>query len=273
MLNRRQFLSVAALATGSSTIRGSESLGGSVPADNPAHRQYLNDLARCNPKIIGMPRTSALVTQGFHPIAPNRVIVLDPEAIAQFDSENAELLRLLADDEAARARRTGWRSLPTEKLNLIAGLTARMAEHYARPELARQWARNLASREAIGSTGLGDGFALPHEFQSRGTSVRTDNGIADWWLILLPGGVDWRALDDKPVYYMVCPVMEKVEPCSVLWPLSGITRGINSLTASEGFEPRDWVNRMVALGPPAAAREVNRLLVRGIAACADTPAF
>jgi hypothetical protein len=142
----------------------------------------------------------------------------------------------------------------------------RLASHYGRPDLFVTWARTLWGREALGSTGVGLGLGLLHDFQAYQSTVRTDNDIVDWWLVLLPAGVDWRAIDDEPVYSMVGPVMEERQPGSYLRVMEGISRSLRHLVLADGFDPSAWATRLAGLPAAEAPREVNHVAARGLAA-------
>ena len=116
-------------------------------------------------------------------------------------------------------------------------------------------------------SGLGYGLGLLHDFQPHDTPVRTTNGIVDWWLVLLPGGIDWRAIDGRPVHFMVGPVMERRQPGTYLRVMCAISRGLRPLIAADDFDPATWAARSSRMAPPDVAREVNvaiRLGLRGI---------
>jgi hypothetical protein len=136
--------------------------------------------------------------------------------------------------------------------------------HYRRPDLLVTWARTLWRREALGSTGVGHGLGLLHDFQAYNSTVRTDSAIVDWWLVLLPGGVDWRAIDHEPVHYMVGPVMEQRQPGSYLRVMEGISRGLRHRLMADGFDPAAWATRLAGLPGAEAAREVNFVVARGL---------
>ena len=123
----------------------------------------------------------------------------------------------------------------------------------------------------MGSTGFGHGLGLLHDFQAYQSAVGTDNGIVDWWLVLLPAGVDWRAFDDEPVYFMVGPVVEERQPGSYLRVMEGISRSLRHLVLADGFDPAAWATRLAGLPAADAAREVNHVAARGLAAagCPD----
>jgi mannitol/fructose-specific phosphotransferase system IIA component len=106
------------------------------------------------------------------------------------------------DGRCAVCRYTLSVTLPEAKLDLIFRLMHVLTAHYRAPHLFPKWVTMLAKREALGSTGLGHGFGLLHQFQDDGV-VQLANASVDWWLVLFPGGIEWGALDDKPVFGMI----------------------------------------------------------------------
>lgn len=90
----------------------------------------------------------------------------------------------------------------------------------------------LADREKIGSTGVGDGVAIPHcKFNTcddlYGIVVRLDEGI------------DFDAVDDEPVDIFVCllaPEQNHAEHLKTLAKISRILRDEKNLTAVRAAE-------------------------------------
>jgi hypothetical protein len=94
--------------------------------------------------------------------------------------------------------------VPAGKLDLIFRLMQAVTDYYRVPHLPT-WAIELAKRETLGSSGVGRGFALLHQFQDDGL-VQLRNPPVDWWLVLFPGGIEWGALDGNPVFGMIAHV-------------------------------------------------------------------
>ncbi len=61
------------------------------------------------------------------------------------------------------------------------------------PELRDEFAKAIIKREKRGSTGFGHGVAVPHVKQSAINKMAIAIGIS-------PGGVEFNALDQRPVY-------------------------------------------------------------------------
>ncbi len=268
MIDRRDFLhGVLALggglAFGAGGVAGDDGCLGGL-AEGPAPRQYLADLAACDSNVLGVPRCRSLVVEGLHPIAPERVVLVDDAGLRRFRLGHRGIKRRFREEEARWRARCPSEPLPQRKLDVCVGLMDRLASHYRRPDLHGRWARTLWRRELLGSTGIGHGLGLLHDFQPCDATIRTTNGVVDWWLVLLPGGVDWQALDDRPVHFMVGPVMEERRPGNYLRVMEGITRGLRPLVASDGFDPSAWADRLGGMAPADAAREVNSAVARGL---------
>lgn len=72
----------------------------------------------------------------------------------------------------------------------------------------------LKRREELGSTGVGRGIAIPHGRSLVVTRLRLAFGH-------LPGGIDYRAIDDKPVHDFFLIVAPPVEVSNQYLPVLG----------------------------------------------------
>ena len=98
---------------------------------------------------------------------------------------------------------------------------ARLAELLARglTVAPHQILAILAEREALQSTGIGDGVAVPH-----GTVEGARGQVGA--LLLCPGGVEFNAIDDRParILFAVVGPRQAVEHLKVLARISRILR-------------------------------------------------
>lgn len=259
MLTRRHFLStsfglgvassVPALATGmppSSTTL----------AADPTLAHYEEILAATDRlDLLGRPRDWSLVRQGFHPVSPERVVIMTEKGGDGWLARDRE-----KDDHlCSRLDRLG---LPAGKLDLILRLMQIVTDHYRVPHLYEPWVMRLAKREALGSTGMGNGFGLLHQFQDDG-QVTLTNAPVDWWLFLFPGGVDWDALDGEPVYGMIGhifpPHHRQLPGLSLrVWEM---TSRVARRVMGEEVDPGAW-QRLARWNRVHAAREVNMAAAR-----------
>ena len=88
----------------------------------------------------------------------------------------------------------------SSKSAVIAHLTALFAAAYRRPESADEWAARINRLEAIGSSGIGGHIAMLHPFQRQDEDIETAHPVGDFWYFLIPGGIDWDAIDAEPVH-------------------------------------------------------------------------
>ena len=180
-----------------------------IQPSTPEQVEYEAVLARSpGLELLGLPRDWSAVKQGFHPFSPERVVILP-------SNHPLGLGRTLADaQERIWSGIKAWHSriqgplISSVKFDLLLALVDHMAAYYQRPDLAEYWASRLACREQLGSSGLGRGFGLVHQYQLADV-VKTTNAKVDWWLFLLPEGANYESLDDKPVHLLIGHVFDQ----------------------------------------------------------------
>jgi mannitol/fructose-specific phosphotransferase system IIA component (Ntr-type) len=94
----------------------------------------------------------------------------------------------------------------------------------------------LKRRENLGSTGIGRGIAIPHCRSLVVNKLRVAFGRK-------PAGVDFKAMDDKPVHFLFLIVAPPLEVSNQYLPVLG-------KIAQFGKEP-DVPDRLTALATPA----------------------
>lgn len=259
MMSRRRFLTTTP-ALGVASTASVSALGMPPAGDQPAATTplagYESILAATDRlDLFGRPRDWSRVRQGFHPISPERVIIVREKG------GDGWLGRDRQCDDRLRGRldRLG---LSAGKLDLILRLMHVVTDHYHVPHLYEPWATRLARREALGSTGMGNGFGLLHQFQDEG-QVTLANAPVDWWAILAPDGIEWDALDGEPVYGMIGHIFPPHHR-----QLPGLTLRVWEMTSrvarevmDERVDPAAW-QRLARLGRVRAAREVNLAAAR-----------
>ena len=145
-----------------------------------------------------------------HPFAPQRVVILPSGAKLRNYLRCAGELRERIEERIDRGRAEIAHEpapLAWEKREIIFRLLDRITEHYDRPDLYEDWAVELADRESLASTALGGHVGVFHQFQQRG-EVAVDCPPLDWWLVLIPGGIDWASPDGEPVHALIGHVGE-----------------------------------------------------------------
>ena len=176
---------------------------------------------------LGRPRSWSVIQQGFLPIFPERVLILERERLDGladrwgWRDEHRRILERMQRDAAAdlpscvngHRRRAAENGVSPEKLGMILWLTNELTRFYAASEWWEEWAYHMTSREALGSTGIGHGSAMPHQYQYDGktyaaTTIKTINAGLDWWMVLIPSGTKhWEPLDDQPVHAMLTHIV------------------------------------------------------------------
>ena len=223
----------------------------------PGFEEYERMLSKTDQlETLGIPPSWSLVREGFHPLTPDRVVILEPDAVnwrsdhgsKVFDRVNERMLN-----------HPSWkdRLLAEEKLRLIVRFVEILTRRYCIAERMEDWAFRLARREALGSTALGGNAAIPHQFQLDGT-VTLDNTSVDWWLFLFPEGVEWDGLDRQPVHAMLSHVFpdrwtQRNEFSTSVF--ANTWRAIWNVTTNSSWKS---ISRMNQVG---AARFVNRRIV------------
>lgn len=252
MLNRRSFLR-RSLATGITLPGVAAGATVSHPC-SPSEFERLVAMAD-SLDLLGRPHSWSLVRDGFHPISPERVIVMTDQGGDGWSSRDH------SQEDSLRASLGKTYHVPTllsaGKLDLIFRLMRVMTDHYRVPPLFPKWATMLAKREALGSTGIGYGFGLLHQFQDDG-EIELTNAPVDWWLALFPGGIEWDAWDGKPVFGMIGHVFPPDH-----WNLPGLKLRVWELS-SRAVRAKDtdaWPG-IAKMDRAIAAQVVNRAIVQ-----------
>ena len=94
----------------------------------------------------------------------------------------------------------------------------------------------LKRRENLGSTGIGRGIAIPHCRSLVVNKLRVAFGRK-------PGGVDFKAIDEKPVYYFFLIVAPPLEVSNQYLPVLG--------KIAQFSKEADVPERLVALTEPS----------------------
>ena len=198
MMNRRRFLSTGMIGAG---MVGTSGLAAAsmVKAEESMTQPNIFDekWARADLESLGIPRSWWHVHQGLFPFSPERVLVIKKRpSVWEFESLKERLLQ----------RGFGRsRLFSEEKLDYILWITHMLTKYYHVPEYLEHWATQLAARENMGVVmGLGRHMGVVHQFQPASGSqrVHTANGSMDWWLVLIPEGVDFQSMDGLPTHVL-----------------------------------------------------------------------
>ena len=284
-LNRRNFLQ-AGMGVGIGAAGGGLCHLGQTTQqrDTPVHAadaplsEYERILATTNGfNSLGHPRSWSVVRQGFLPISPERVLVLEPyhgtgnrwtySTVLRPDHIRARLSRDASQSDYHRSAAQG--DLSDEKLGLIIRITGELARFYSVPEYWENWAFGMTMRESLGSTCAWRHLAMPHQWQHHlatgaTKTIHTANATVDWWLILIPGGtVDWEPFDGEPTHIMFMHVFSRsypAMPSADLMALELVGRAVRDLLAASpnGLLELSQMDRV------SAAWRVNQHVVSGL---------
>lgn len=207
-------------------------------------------------EVLGFPRNWAVVHDGFHPFAPERVEVWPSGSRLNFDRCDSTLRREIdrkIEELWADSSSQGY-PIPGEKRESFYQMIDRWTGYYDRPDLFEPWVLGLAGREALGSSWMGKHCGLVHQYGST-ESVRVDCPPVDWWLFLFPQGIDWASLTDQPTYTLLghvsrSPWWKGFTPMYRVW---GLTQSLVGVV-------EDWP-RVSRMGRVDAARYLNRTIV------------
>lgn len=219
----------------------------------PDLAEFERFLAGSNP--LDRPRT--LIHPASYPIRPERVVVIGGD----------DGLPKNREEHHFRTRLACEFGLAAGKLNVIFQLMHVLTSYYCRPQLFKPWVSGVARRESLGSTGVGGGFGLLHQFQNDG-HVRLVNPPVDWWLFLFPDGIAWDSWDGKPLYGMIGHVFPPPDHRSP--GLTMRTYALSYFVARLSMQPTREANlkawRCIArMDRTTAARTANLAFRRGLA--------
>jgi hypothetical protein len=216
---------------------------------------------------LGNPRSWSLVSRGLHPFAPERVAVLPTDERIRYHDRCGKEARRGIDErirrECGHLEGHDPRRFPESKRESIYWIVDTMTGHYGAGSQFEEWVVGMAGREILGSTALCP-CGLAHEYQ-RGGRVPVDCPPVDWWLFLFPGGIDWAALDEEPVYAVMTHVFGN-DPSAPSWwgmyPVWVLAQGV--LKADP-----DW-SQIAQMGRVEACRRLNGIVAQCLAKESDT---
>ncbi|MEI8373814.1 MAG: hypothetical protein WCJ35_13380 [Planctomycetota bacterium] len=250
MMNRRRFLSTGMIGAGLVGTPGLVAASMVKPSEPVAQANTFNEKwARADLESLGIPKSWWHVQQGLFPFSPERVLVIKKRPSDRgFRPLKEKLLQ---------SGFGGNDHFSEEKLDYALWITHKLTTCYHVPEYFEPWGTKLAAREDLGAgMGLSGHVGIVHQFQpaSGSQSVPTTNGPLDWWLVLIPGGVDFQSLDDLPTHVLFGLVLaDSGKDFSLYVPWCGCLSTIWKTTP-------DWT-RVSQMDRLMAARYLNRRLV------------
>jgi len=149
----------------------------------------------------------------------------------------------------------GWSlKMSDEKLDVLLTVIERIADVYPEADFY-SWARKLVLVQDFYSYVLGDGVGLFHAFQQTDEKIQTQGNEADFWMFLCPNGVEYDALDGKPVHAiigLVMPIRRHDVECKLLGSVSQLVRRVD-----DENNPGQFWKQLAKQQPATAARQVN----------------
>ena len=158
-------------------------------------------------ELLGIPRSWWFVHRGLHPFSPERTVIISgrPE-VSLLGQARQQVLEHFAKMNYPR-------EIDAEALDAALHMAAVMAASYRRPESLDDWAARFAMwvlywYPFCGAAHL---FVSPMSPQQHPEPVQTMNGLVDWWLFLLPQGIDVGSSDGTRIHVLVAPVFARYE--------------------------------------------------------------
>ena len=187
MLNRRQFLTTGMVGAGLAATPGLAAACRTKPEETPFSTNSFDEKwAQADLEHLGAPRSWWHVHQGLHPFSPERVLVIQGRPS---DWQYREVKNRLLEQGFGRDK-----YFSEEKLDYAISIMHRLTWRYGLPECFEDWATRLAAREHLGTIlGHWGGCGIVHQFQRRDQPIRTQNGLVDWWLFLIPAALIFKA--------------------------------------------------------------------------------
>lgn len=148
-------------------------------------------------ELLGVPKISTDLGNGLHPFSPERTLAIDRHVP---DGRFSDLKERLLHGGFG-----GTSHFSREKLDYILWSMAKLTRYYRVPNYFEDWAARLAAREDLGvAMGSWKHCGFIHQFQPLGFTqpVATRNGLVDWWLFLLPSGIDFQSQDGLPTHVL-----------------------------------------------------------------------
>ena len=151
---------------------------------------------------LGIPKSWSCVRQGFHPFSPERTLVLNSTKVNRHP-----MVPDLVERTGRHLNREKYRYDQTT-LAHISYWAAFLTESYGIPSQAERWCKQFAGSFCgfYGHMNWHHLFIQHSNWQGRDESVSTTNDLVDWWLFLIPDGLEVYSLYDKRLHVLIAPV-------------------------------------------------------------------
>lgn len=214
MINRRNFLGAGVgLGLG---LRRDGSVNKPIHSPRSDQDKYEQTLAETDRlELVGIPRSWAVVRQGFLPLSPERVVVMRPTNSRWLGDPGSPWKCTRADhvvrdriaERISREERNWTAKVTPEKLSLIVRMTRYITDHYRMQACLEPWAESFTHRELLGPSEIPYCAAIPDWRQT--TGARTQNGTVDWWVFLFPDGLASWSVFGLPVHIVAMPIFSR----------------------------------------------------------------
>lgn len=204
MIERREFLEIAMGAVSAMARSSFHQSSVAVMADRRPEwttRFEQTLMATDDRELLGIPKSWQCVRQGFYPFSPERTLVLPRQA--HDDYRQLELAQ-----QIGRRWEDAGTSLDAETIHHIVQAASALTQVYGVRERTEDWARRLLAWlfEFYGSLAQDHHWLAPCSWQAFREKAKTSNSIVDWWLILIPQGVEVPSIDGTRLHTLITPI-------------------------------------------------------------------
>ena len=156
-------------------------------------------------ELFGVPKSWSCVRDGLHPFSPDRTLILPVHDHA--DDHQTKLSRQIVDRWELDS------PLPNMATILcIVQAASVLTQFYGVWERAEDWARRLLVWLFVfyNSVAQDHHWLAPCSWQGFSEEAKTSNGIVDWWLILIPQGIEVPSIDGTRLHTLITPIYNEV---------------------------------------------------------------
>ena len=214
-------------------------------------------------ELFGISRSGSCVWQGLHPFTPDRTLIVPSHA--HNDDLVTKLLRNTAD------RRDRDDDMPsTMAIRRIAQAASFLTQVYRVRKQTEDWARRLLGWlfKFYYNLAQDHHWLAPCSWQGFGERVETRNKFAEWWLILIPEGIEVSSIDGTRLHALITPIYEEVGKPRLpveFWHFMAIATGLQP-KAFGGPQHIDktWLD-ISHMGRQSACLAVNQRIAQNLA--------
>ncbi len=210
-MQRRDFLQATIGATTAATLPVQAQAAAPVQDSGPPWLlMYDESLAACTDlELLGIPRSWWHVHHGLHPFSPERTLIV-PDHPQQGQQEYqygeigslAQQIREDLDEAGTHYTEDG--------ICQIVYMASILTQTYRIPGRLEDWSRRMANwLFRLYLVPVQDHLWICSMGWQGQKTVKTMNGVVDWWLILIPGGIDVHNIDESRTHVLITPVFSR----------------------------------------------------------------